>query len=60
MNRVWPTGLGGLIKRIRYQLRILVKSSLFESSMTFAVLLNTITLSCDHYGIDENFLNLLN
>jgi hypothetical protein len=51
-NRVWPTGMDGLIKRIRFILRIMVKSALFDGSMTFAVLCNTVTLSIDHYGID--------
>jgi hypothetical protein len=57
--RVWPQGFKGLIKRARFLLRIMVKSSLFDNSMTFAVLLNTITLSIDHYGIDPEVLDLL-
>jgi hypothetical protein len=51
-NRVWPQGFEGLMKRLRFTLRIFVKSALFDSSMTFAVLCNTITLSIEHYGID--------
>ena len=58
--RVWPEGVGGIIKRLRFLLRIMVKSSFFDNSMTFAVLLNTITLSIDHYGIDPEVLDLLN
>jgi len=49
-----------VIKRIRFCLRLMVKSPLFDNSMTFAVLLNTITLSVDHYGIDAEVLDLLN
>lgn len=57
--RVWPEGLQGILKRLRYQLRILVKSSFFDSFMTFAVLCNTVTLSIDHYGIDEKITAIL-
>lgn len=57
--RIWPAGVFGLWKRIRYLLRILVKSTFFESFMTFAVLCNTITLSIDHYGIADETKALL-
>jgi hypothetical protein len=57
--RVWPEGLQGVIKRMRCQLRRLVKSAFFDNFMTFAVLLNTITLSLDHYGIATELEALL-
>ena len=44
-HRVWPYGVKGLFKRLRFITRIKVKSSLFDNALTFAVLLNTITLS---------------
>ena len=44
-HRVWPYGIEGLFKRLRFITRIKVKSSLFDNALTFAVLLNTITLS---------------
>jgi hypothetical protein len=50
--RVWPTGILGLYKRFRYYLRKLVKSALFDNLMTLGVLLNTIVLALDRYGID--------
>ena len=50
-HRVWPNAKRHYLKRIRYVLRKFAKSSLFDNSMTFAVLLNTIVLSIDHYGI---------
>lgn len=50
-HRVWPVENRQYWKRIRYVLRKFVKSSFFDNSMTFAVLLNTIVLSIDHYGI---------
>ena len=37
----------------------MVKSAFFDNFMTFAVLLNTITLSVDHYGIEQEVLDLL-
>lgn len=49
--RVWPTGLLGLKKRLRFVLRQHIKAQFFDNLMTFMVLLNTITLSLDHYGI---------
>lgn len=57
--RVWPEGVQGLLKRMRCQLRRLVKSAFFDNFMTFAVLLNTITLSMDHYGIATELAKLL-
>jgi len=44
-HRVWPFGVPGLFKRLRFITRIKVKSSIFDNALTFAVLLNTITLS---------------
>ena len=58
-NRVWPIGFQGLKKRLRTLLKQLVKSSFFDSIMTFAVLLNTITLSIDHYGIEPEVQMIL-
>ena len=49
-HRVWPTGISGLWKRIRFVLRLHVKSDFFDSLMTFAVVLNTITLSLDYHN----------
>lgn len=57
--RVWPEGLQGVIKRMRFQLRRLVKSAFFDNFMTFAVLLNTITLSLSHYGMERELEALL-
>lgn len=58
--RVWPTGSHGALKRIRYVLRLFEGNPLFDTSMTFAVLLNTIVLSLDRYGIDEATESILN
>ena len=58
-NRVWPIGFSGIIKRIRYVLRIFVKGAFFDNFMTFAVLLNTITLSMDKYGIEPEISDFL-
>ena len=58
-NRVWPTGIRGYFKRIRFVLRILVKSAFFDNFMTFAVLINTIVLSISHHGIEPDLENIL-
>jgi hypothetical protein len=36
---------------MRFILRQFVRAQIFDTAMTFAVLLNTIVLSIDHYGI---------
>jgi voltage-dependent calcium channel T type alpha-1G len=62
-HRVWPEGYPGYSKRLRYSLRIFVKSDFYDNFFTFFVFLNTITLSLDSYGISQerkNFLNVSN
>ena len=59
INRVWPTGSLGAWKRLRYYLRIFVRSSLFDSTMTFCVLLNTVVLGLDHAGMSPEMANIL-
>ena len=59
-NRVWPPGLYGLYKRVRFIMRIKVKSAFFDSLMTFAVLCNTCTLAMAHYGMSESMKSMLN
>jgi len=51
MIRVWPLGCKGLIKRIRFVLRIIVKHAIFDSLMTFMVLCNTVTLALERHGM---------
>lgn len=60
MIRIWPNGVFGYYKRWRYYLRKLVKSAFYEAFMTFAVLLNTVVLAMDHYGISKEMEDLLN
>jgi len=57
--RVWPTGLHSITKRLRFVLRIKVKSAFFDNWMTFAVLLNTITLAVNHHNMDEQLEEML-
>jgi hypothetical protein len=62
-HRVWPTGLAGLIKRVRSVIRLHVKSDGYDNFFTFLVLLNTVTLSMNKYGQPaemEAFLELTN
>lgn len=59
MIRVWPTGMFGLYKRWRYYLRKLVLAGFYDAFMTFAVLLNTIVLAADHYGISQEMADML-
>ena len=59
-NRVWPIGPLGAWKRFRYYLRIFMKSSLFDNTMTFCVLLNTVVLGLDHAGMSSEMSTILN
>mmetsp|Transcript_20712 Transcript_20712/g.31737 ORF Transcript_20712/g.31737 Transcript_20712/m.31737 type:complete len:169 (-) Transcript_20712:3207-3713(-) len=45
---------------MRFSLRLFVRSMFFDNLMTFAVLLNTIVLSINHYGISDEVEEILN
>ena len=49
--RVWPKGIYGYIKKFRNLVKMFVDLSLFDTSMTVCVLLNTAAMAWDHYGI---------
>jgi hypothetical protein len=49
--RVWPYGLEGFIKKFRTLVKMFVNTSFFDNSMTVCVLLNTIAMASDYYGI---------
>ena len=51
--RVWPLAFFGLVKKARCLLKMFVRTSLFENFMTLCVLLNTIVMAMDSYGIDK-------
>ena len=51
--RVWPLFAFGYVKKARCLLKMCVKTSLFENFMTLSVLLNTIVMAMDSYGIDK-------
>lgn len=51
--RVWPKGAENLVKKARVSLKRVVKHSLFNSGMTFCVLLNTIVMGMQKYNMDE-------
>jgi hypothetical protein len=45
--RVWPTGLYGFWKRIRFVLRLFINGAFFDNFLTTCVLLNTITMAME-------------
>ena len=51
--RVWPYGVEGIIKKFRTLVKMFVNTSFFDNSMTVCVLLNTIAMASDYYGISE-------
>jgi hypothetical protein len=58
-NRVWPVGFRGITKRARFIMRLKVRTGAFDSSMTFLVLLNTVTLALQSYNMDPEFSDSL-
>jgi hypothetical protein len=50
---VWPKGFYGLFKRSRVALKNFVRGPFFDNFMTLAVLVNTVVLAMDRYGIPE-------
>jgi hypothetical protein len=50
--RVWPKGLLRLPKKIQVSLKMIVKHKAFDSSMTLAVLLNTIVMGMEAHNMD--------
>jgi hypothetical protein len=45
--RTWPKGIWGIWKRFRHVLRSMVRHAVFDSLMTFFVMVNTVTLCLD-------------
>ena len=54
--RVWPKGVAGPLKKARVLLKMMVTSGLFNNSMTFCVLLNTIIMGMEQYNMDEELI----
>jgi hypothetical protein len=46
--------VSGSIKKARVFLKMIVKNPMFGNAMTFCVLLNTIAMGMERYGIDED------
>lgn len=62
-HRVWPQSLKGMMKRARYIVRLHVKSPMYDDFFTFVVLLNSVTMAMNSYGMSkerEDFLELSN
>ena len=57
--RVWPEGLFGIHKRIKFITRSIVKNEAYDNFFTFFVFLNTITLSLNSYGMSEGLIEVL-
>ena len=51
--RVWPKGVAGVLKRARFLLKSIMLSGLMDNFMTFAVLINTVVMAMDRYGVKE-------
>lgn len=58
--RVWSKGVIGFYQILTFPTKSLVNSKLFNKIMITIVILNTIILSIDHYGISSNALYTLN
>ena len=51
--RVWPKAGMGYLKKARCLLKMFVRTPIFDNFMTISVLINTIVMAMDRYGIDE-------
>ena len=51
--RVWPKAGMGYLKKARCLLKMFVRTPLFDNFMTVSVLINTIVMAMDRYGIDK-------
>ena len=51
--RVWPKAGAGMLKKARCTLKMFVRTPLFDNFMTISVLINTIVMAMDRYGIGE-------
>ena len=51
--RVWPKGFMNYVKKVRSILKMSCINPAFEHFMTFCVIMNTIVMSMDRYGIDK-------
>ena len=58
-TRVWPKDCYKYYKLFQWHVKNFITSGLMENLMTLAVLFNTICLSLDRYGIDEDTFNFL-
>lgn len=58
-NRIWPTGIFGVWKRIRFVLRIVMNSNFIEGFLTFCVLSNTVTLAMDRPAMGAELAEVL-
>lgn len=52
--RVWPKGFAGVLKRLRFLLKTFIMSNLMDNFMTLAVLMNTVVMALDRYGVKES------
>ena len=57
--RVWPLFIFGLVKKARVLLKMFVRTTLFDQFMTQSVLLNTVVMAMDKYGIDKDLNDTL-
>jgi hypothetical protein len=57
--KFWQIGYVGYFAWFRNAVKTFCKSGLFEQAMTFCVMVNTIILALDRYGIDESEDQLL-
>ena len=47
--RIWPSKGTGVRKKIRFSLKMFVRTAFFENLMTISVLANTIVMALDRY-----------
>lgn len=51
--RVWPKGFFGVIKRTRFIIKKFITHVIMDNVMTIAVVINTIIMTLDRYGLSD-------
>ena len=57
--RVWPKGGAGVARKARALVEAFVRTPLFDNFMTVSVLINTIVMAMDRYGIGDEEARIL-
>ena len=58
--RVWPKGVNGVVKRVRFVIKKFINSGFMDNVMTMAVFINTVIMALDRYGVKDHEKTITN